>query len=191
MTIPRLIVGLGNPGEGYEKTRHNVGRWWIDLIATQYALHFSKVTACSGLLAKCKIGDQTRYFLYPTTYMNESGRAVQQTLAYFSLPPASLFVVQDELDLEPGMLRLKQGGGAGGHKGITSIYQRTQYHDFMRLRIGVGRPRGATDRYVLGTPPLSEQQKIKQVIQDSMVHLDLILAGQYQTAMNYLHEHKE
>src|SRR5215204_1603234 len=151
-TIDLLVAGLGNPGREYERTRHNAGWMVVDELARRTDASFK--SKFNGRLAEMRLGEHRLALLKPETYMNESGRSIAAALRFFKVAPADLLVVHDDVDLEPGRLQARQGGGLAGHNGLRSIAQVLGTQDFLRLRIGVGRP-GRGDRrsvadYVLG-----------------------------------------
>ena len=136
----RLIVGLGNPGTEYEKTRHNAGYWWVDAIAAAKRASWKRETKFSGWTTRVVEGSGEFILLKPATYMNESGRSVSAVMRFYKIEPAELLVVHDELDLAPGVVKLKRGGGTGGHNGLADIVEALDTKDFWRLRIGIGHP---------------------------------------------------
>jgi PTH1 family peptidyl-tRNA hydrolase len=138
-----LIAGLGNPGREYERTRHNVGWLVVDELARRAAASFR--SKFHGKLAETRLGERHVVLLEPETYMNESGRSIGPALAFYKVAPAELLVIHDDIDLEEGKLQARLGGGLAGHNGLKSIAQVLGTNDFLRLRIGVGRP-GAGDR---------------------------------------------
>jgi PTH1 family peptidyl-tRNA hydrolase len=142
-TLDLLVAGLGNPGREYERTRHNVGWLVIDELARRHGGSFR--SKFSGRLAETRVEDLRLALLKPETYMNESGRSLGAAARFFKVDPASLLVVHDDVDLEPGRLQARLGGGLAGHNGLRSIAQALGSQDFLRLRIGVGRP-GRGDR---------------------------------------------
>ncbi len=142
-TIDLLVAGLGNPGREYERTRHNAGWMVVDELARRTDASFR--SKFSGQLAESRLGEHRLALLKPETYMNESGRSIGAALRFFKLEPAELLVVHDDVDLEPGRLQARLGGGLAGHNGLRSIAQALGTQDFLRLRIGVGRP-GRGDR---------------------------------------------
>jgi peptidyl-tRNA hydrolase, PTH1 family len=137
-TLDLLVAGLGNPGSGYERTRHNVGWMVVDELAQRRGASFR--AKFSGRLAEVRLDDLRLALLKPETYMNESGRSVGAALRFFKVEPANLLVVHDDVDLEPGRLQARLGGGLAGHNGLRSIAQGVGTQEFLRLRIGVGRP---------------------------------------------------
>ena len=136
----RLIVGLGNPGREYERTRHNAGFWWVDAIAAARGARWAREAKFLGWVAKVEEAGEVFWLLKPTTYMNESGRSVGALLRFHRIEAQEMLVVHDELDLPPGAVRLKKGGGTGGHNGLRSIDEVMGTRDFWRLRIGIGHP---------------------------------------------------
>jgi PTH1 family peptidyl-tRNA hydrolase len=137
-TLDLLIAGLGNPGRQYANTRHNVGWMALDELARRHGMTFR--SKFSGRLAEGRLGDRRVALLEPETYMNESGRSIGAAARFFKAPPETLVVVHDDVDLEPGRLQLRMGGGLAGHNGLRSIAGALGSQDFLRVRIGVGRP---------------------------------------------------
>ena len=137
-SLSHLVVGLGNPGARYRDTRHNLGRRAVELIVDE--LGGSWRSRWNGRVSELRDGDERLALLVPETFMNESGRSVAPALRFYKLPPERLVVVHDELDLELGDVRAKQGGGLAGHNGLRSLAEATGTQDFLRVRIGIGRP---------------------------------------------------
>ncbi|HEY6836652.1 MAG TPA: aminoacyl-tRNA hydrolase [Gaiellaceae bacterium] len=137
-TLDLLVAGLGNPGRGYERTRHNVGWLVLDELARRQGGSWR--SKFSGSLTEVRLGDAKLALLKPETYMNESGRSVAAAVRFFKVEPESLLVVHDDVDLEPGRLQARRGGGLAGHNGLRSLAQTLGTQDFLRLRVGVGRP---------------------------------------------------
>ena len=137
-TLDLLVAGLGNPGRGYEGTRHNVGWLVVDELARRHGGSFR--SKFSGQLSELRMDDRCLALLKPETYMNESGRSIAAATRFFKTDPEALLVVHDDVDLEPDRLQARLGGGLAGHNGLRSIAQALQTNDFLRLRIGVGRP---------------------------------------------------
>ena len=135
-----LIAGLGNPGPGYKGTRHNAGFWFIDELSQHYSLDFKLESRFQGEVANAQIKGLPIRVLRPVTFMNESGQSVASLMRYFAIEPGSLLVVHDDLDLEPGVARLKEGGGHGGHNGLRDLIRHLDSNDFVRLRLGIGHP---------------------------------------------------
>jgi PTH1 family peptidyl-tRNA hydrolase len=151
-TLDLLVAGLGNPGRQYEQTRHNIGWLVADELARRHGGSFR--SKFSGQLSELRVGDQRVALLKPETYMNESGRSLAAAARFFKVEPGSLLVVHDDVDLEPGRLQVRLGGGLAGHNGLRSIAQALRTNDFLRLRIGVGRP-GRGDRRTVSDYVLS------------------------------------
>ena len=142
-TLDLLVAGLGNPGREYERTRHNVGWLVLDELARRHGGSWR--SKFSGSLAEVRVDGSRIALLKPETYMNESGRSVAAAMRFFKVQPESLLIVHDDVDLEPGRLQARRGGGLAGHNGLRSLAQHLGTQDFLRLRIGVGRP-GRGDR---------------------------------------------
>ena len=182
-----LIVGLGNPGSQYERTRHNVGFWLLDRLADQTRTTLREESRFSAETGSASLAGQRVVLLKPTTYMNLSGQAVGAYTRYFKIQPANVLVVHDELDLAPGIVRLKRGGGHGGHNGLRDITAQIG-GDFLRLRIGIGHP-GSADQvvdYVLGNPPAAEREAIEDAVGRGLKVLPAIVEGQEANIMNQL-----
>jgi len=183
----RLVVGLGNPGKEYERTRHNAGFWLVERFATSKGIALRKDAKFQALVGR--IDPAGAWLLLPQSFMNRSGSAVQMLAGFFKIKPDEILVVHDELDFAPGVARLKQGGGIAGHNGLRDISQRIGSHDYWRLRLGVGRPppgREGAD-YVLEKPPAEEKSAIDASIDKALGLLPQMLAGDMQSAMNKLH----
>jgi PTH1 family peptidyl-tRNA hydrolase len=145
-TLDLLVAGLGNPGREYERTRHNVGWLVLEELARRHGGSWR--SKFSGSLAEVRLGDARLALLKPETYMNESGRSVGAAARFFKVEPEQLLVVHDDVDLEPGRLQARDGGGLAGHNGLRSLAQHLGSQDFLRLRIGVGRPGRGDQRSV-------------------------------------------
>ncbi|HKU46088.1 MAG TPA: aminoacyl-tRNA hydrolase [Burkholderiales bacterium] len=186
----KLVVGLGNPGKEYERTRHNAGFWLVERYAQANAFTLRKDPKFKALVGKSAAGT---WFLLPQSFMNLSGQPVQMLAGFFRIKPEEVLVVHDELDFEPGAARLKQGGGIAGHNGLKDISQRLGSHDYWRLRIGVGRPPAGTEGgdYVLHKPSVEERAAIDAAIDKALALLPQIIAGDMQSAMNKLHTEAE
>ncbi len=185
----QLIVGLGNPGREYEKTRHNAGFWWLDAIAARKAAAWKKETRFSGWTARVEEGGRAFALLKPATYMNESGRSVSAYLRFFRIEPGAMLVVHDELDLAPGVVKLKRGGGTGGHNGLADIASALDTKDFWRLRVGIGHPghRDLVADYVLQRARGAEQDAIDPALERSLDLLPWLARGRMIDAMTWLH----
>ncbi|HCX34890.1 MAG TPA: aminoacyl-tRNA hydrolase [Rhodocyclaceae bacterium] len=186
MIAPRLVVGLGNPGAQYAETRHNCGAWLAERLGAALALTFRREARFHALAAHLRSPDL--WLLLPQTYMNCSGRAAGAALRFFRIPPEALLVLHDDLDLEPGALRLKFGGGAGGHNGLKDIVAHLGTPDFWRLRIGIGHPgnRDEVIDYVLEAPRAQEREAINDALDRAMAAWPQIAAGQWPAAMQKL-----
>ncbi len=184
----RLIVGLGNPGPEHLATRHNVGFWFVDALARGHGGAFHSERKFHGELCRLRIDGQDIRMLKPMTYMNRSGLAIQATAAYFQIPPARILVVHDELDLPPGTVRLKFGGGPGGHNGLRDAISHMG-RDFYRLRFGIGRPAGRLDviDYVLHRPGQDDEDQILESLRDAVDVIPILLGHGDQQAMHKLH----
>ncbi len=189
MTAIRLIAGLGNPGREYETTRHNAGFWWVDEFARLQNLSFKNETRFHGLTARGQLHGHEILLLKPQAFMNASGRAVGALARFHKIAPAEILVVHDDLDLQPGAARLKQGGGHGGHNGLKDIIAHLGSRDFWRLRLGIGHPGERTEvvNFVLNDPRREERTLIEQAVQCSLEVSDLIVAGKQEAAMLKLH----
>jgi PTH1 family peptidyl-tRNA hydrolase len=185
----RLIVGLGNPGREYESTRHNVGFWWVDELAGREGFNFRTEAKFHGLAARGQLHAHEVALLKPQTFMNLSGRAVAALAQFYKILPAEILVVHDELDLQPGIARLKTGGGHGGHNGLKDIIAQLGTKDFWRLRIGIGHPgdRAQVVNYVLNDPRREERELIDEAMQHSLHVAPLIVEGKLDAAMLRLH----
>ena len=187
----KLIVGLGNPGSKYEATRHNAGFWWVDAVARATGAGFRREARFRGEVARVPRADM--WLLKPETYMNESGRAVGALANFYRIEPAGILIAHDELDLPPGGVRLKFGGGLSGHNGLRDIASVLGTHDFWRLRIGIGHPRelaGSQQEvvdYVLHPPRAEERKAIDGALDKAMEIWPLVAALDMQAAMHRLH----
>lgn len=183
-----LIVGLGNPGPTYARTRHNAGFELADELARRAGASFRHEGRHQGELARASIAGTEVWLLKPMTFMNLSGQAVRSVAAFYRIPPQSILVAHDELDFAPGVVRLKEGGGAGGHNGLRDLI--AQLGDpFWRLRIGIGHPgdRGAVLDYVLGRPPAAEAELIREAVLAAADAVPMMLTEGTQKAMSRLH----
>lgn len=184
-----LIVGLGNPGSEYEKTRHNAGFWFLDALANREAVVFSPVSKFSGDLARSSFQRSKVLLFKPSIFMNRSGQAVSAVARYYGVPAAEILVVHDDLDLEVGSVRLKSKGGHGGHNGLRDIISHLGSRDFARLRFGIGHP-GKADKvhnYVLARPSVGELQEIELAIGRAMHEFEAMMKGDLQKVMTVLH----
>lgn len=178
-----LVVGLGNPGPKYAKNRHNIGFMVVDRLASMAQVELREKH--QGRAAKGWLAGTPVVLLEPHTFMNRSGESVQVAMQFYKVPLASVIVVHDELDLPFGTLRLKQGGGAAGHNGLKSIIQRCGGPDFVRLRIGIGRPRqGRPERWVLGDFDADESVRLPDVLEHAPRAVEAVVAEGVRAAMN-------
>ncbi len=182
------LVGLGNPGPEYDDTRHNAGFWFLDRVAHGVGATWRHEGKLSASVCRAHVHGAELWLVKPSTFMNESGTTVGALCRYYRLVPTQVLVAHDELDLAPGVVRLKKGGGAGGHNGLTDIIARLGA-DFWRLRIGIGRPPPRRDLvpYVLGRPSREEASAIETSLARGLEVLPLIVQGDTQRAMNLLH----
>ncbi|MCG6897706.1 MAG: aminoacyl-tRNA hydrolase [Thiocapsa sp.] len=185
----RLLVGLGNPGEQYEATRHNVGFWFVDRIATSYREPFRAEPKFHGHLCRIRLLGSDLRMLKPSTYMNRSGQSIAAVARYFAIPPEQILIAHDELDLAVGQVRLKQGGGHAGHNGLRDTIGALASRDFWRLRIGIAHPgdRTLVTGYVLSRPSRADAEQIGRALVDAEGVLDELVGGRFQLAMNRLH----
>lgn len=189
----RLIIGLGNPGQQYEATRHNAGFWLADHIADDLGAAFSQEKAFFAWVARARVAGDAVVLAKPTTFMNKSGQSAGALARFFKLPPEQILVLHDELDLLPGQAKLKQGGGHAGHNGLRDIQAVLGSADFWRLRIGIGHPRtlGLAQQvagFVLNPPKRDELTEIEAVIDRARAILPTLLAGDFARATAQLHE---
>jgi PTH1 family peptidyl-tRNA hydrolase len=187
----RLLVGLGNPGKDYERTRHNAGFWLVERFAAQSGVALRKDGKYQALVGRMPAGrpGAGAWLVLPQGFMNASGHPVQMLAGFFKVPAAEILVVHDELDFAPGVAKLKQGGGIAGHNGLKDISQRLGSHDYWRLRLGIGHPgdRNLVSDYVLNRPSGGDKATIDEAITRSIEVLPLCLAGDLQGAMMKLH----
>jgi PTH1 family peptidyl-tRNA hydrolase len=187
-----MIVGLGNIGAEFARTRHNAGFWFADRLASRYGASFRHEKKFSGELARAAIGGQDVWLVKPGTFMNLSGQSVVAAALFYRILPDQILVAHDELDLAPGDVRLKQGGGVAGHNGLKDIRARLSTADFWRLRIGIGHPRSLDLRqdvadFVLHPPRRDEEAAIHDALDRAEAVIELAAAGQFPAAMTRLH----
>ncbi len=183
----KLIVGLGNPGDRYQSTRHNAGFWLVERYAAQVGVALRKDAKFQALVGRHDASGA--WLVLPQNFLNASGRPVQMLASFFKIAPADILVAHDELDFPPGTVRLKQGGGAAGHNGLKDISARLASHDYWRLRIGIGHPgdRHAVTDYVLHRPSQEDRVEIEAAIGRALELLPLMVSGDMQGAMLKLH----
>jgi PTH1 family peptidyl-tRNA hydrolase len=189
----RLIVGLGNPGPEYEQTRHNAGFWLVDNLANSLpATRLQRETRFQALVAKSALAGHEVWLLEPQTFMNRSGQSVGALARFYKIAPDEILVVHDELDLAPGVGKMKKGGSAGGHNGLKDITAALGTQDYWRLRLGIGHPRTLASQqavadYVLHRPRKEEQVLIEEAIEKSLRVLPLLCEGKFDAALLQLH----
>jgi PTH1 family peptidyl-tRNA hydrolase len=185
----RMLVGLGNPGTEYEGTRHNAGFWWVDEAARVLGARLVHDRAYHGLVARVNRPDGPVWLIEPQTYMNLSGKSVAPLARFFKIEPSQILVVHDELDLAPGQMKIKQGGGVAGHNGLKDIQAQLGTADFWRLRIGIGHPgdRSEVANWVLRKPAPDDREAILKCIAQSIEALPLLLDGPMERAMMKIH----
>lgn len=192
MSNVQLIVGLGNPGPKYEQTRHNVGFVLLDELAHSKGAKLKLENKFHGEVAKLSLHGHEIWLLKPNTFMNLSGKAVAALARFYKITPESVLVVHDELDIPPGQLRLKQGGGHGGHNGLRDVVAQLGSREFLRLRIGIGHPGESRDvsDYVLNKASADDQKHIDDALDEALRVLPQIIEGDLEPAMNRLHSIK-
>jgi PTH1 family peptidyl-tRNA hydrolase len=185
----RLLVGLGNPGPEYEATRHNAGFWWLDAAARELGAALLPQRSYFGLAAKANTAQGPVWLLQPMTYMNLSGKSVAALARFFKIAPEEILVAHDELDLMPGQVKIKFGGGHAGHNGLKDIHAQLGSADYWRLRLGIGHPgvKAEVIDYVLRKPAPEQRELVEQTVARSIESLDLLLAGEMERAMMKIH----
>ncbi len=187
----KLIVGLGNPGAQYADTRHNAGFWFVDEVARKYGISLSMDKKYHGQVGRGTIEGQEVRLLLPETFMNRSGQSVVPLAKFFQIKPSEILIAHDELDISPGSIRLKTGGGHGGHNGLRDIVPHIGA-DFHRLRIGIGHPGHASQvsAHVLSKPAVGDRAAIDQAIDCAVANLPLIMANDLDKARNHINGFK-
>ncbi len=187
-SVIKLIAGLGNPGLKYDKTRHNAGFWFVDEVARRFSGSFKLETKFSGECCKVDIAGVTVWLLKPNTFMNRSGLSIKQLSSFFKISPEQVLVIHDELDIGPGSIRLKSGGGHGGHNGLRDTHAQIG-KDYWRLRVGIGHPGEASKvaDYVLSRPSVNDEIEINNSIDRAVSEIEKIVLGDMQKVMNTLH----
>ncbi|MGL4305186.1 MAG: aminoacyl-tRNA hydrolase [Mycobacteriaceae bacterium] len=188
-TEPVLIVGLGNPGSQYSKTRHNIGFMVADVLATEAGSGFSAHKRSGAEIVQIRISGKPTILAKPRSYMNLSGTQVAAAAKFFSIPAGNIVVIHDELDLDFGQLRLKRGGGEGGHNGLRSISTSLGTKDYLRVRVGIGRPPGRMDpaSYVLKPFSTTESKELGVLCQEAAEATALLLELGLEAAQNTIH----
>lgn len=192
MSAIKLIVGLGNPGAEHETDRHNAGFWFVDQVARTHGGAWRHESRFHGDVARARVGSDDVWLLKPTTYMNRSGQSVSALARFYRIAPDEVLVAHDELDLSPGTVRLKRGGGSGGHNGLKDISAALGGPDYWRLRIGIGHPRDLYPGrevidFVLARPSRDEQQAIDERSAAALDIVPLLCAGHLERAGQKLH----
>ncbi|HCV74115.1 MAG TPA: aminoacyl-tRNA hydrolase [Gammaproteobacteria bacterium] len=185
----KLIVGLGNPGKDYQPHRHNVGFWFCDALAHLYSGTFKKEAKFFGEVAQVNIAGSNLRLLKPNTYMNRSGQSIQSIAKFYQINADEILIAHDELDLNPGVARIKFSGGHGGHNGLRDTIKALNSNDFYRLRIGIGHPgdRSKVADFVLHTPNKSEVEPIQTALVNSLNIIEQVVKGDIEPAMKTLH----
>jgi len=188
----RLLAGLGNPGSKYSETRHNAGFWFLQQLAEKYGSDFRREDRFFCEALRLNQDDIDCRLIKPLTYMNESGRSIQAIMDYYDILPGEILVVHDEIDLDPGIVRFKRGGGHGGHNGLRDIISTTGSKEFLRLRIGVGHPghRDEVTPYVLGRPSAHDRTSIDVAIDRAVGVMSTLFRGEFNKLMNELHKNE-
>jgi len=187
--VIKLFVGLGNPGFEYEGTRHNAGFWWIEALAAKLKLTLHADRAYKGLTARGNSGGQAFWLLTPQTFMNLSGQSVGALANFYKIKPNEIMVVHDELDISPGQIKVKFGGGHAGHNGLRDIHARLGSSDYWRLRIGIGHPgiREEVINWVLQKPMAEHREAIQACIAKTLEATPLLLSGEMEAATKLIH----
>ncbi|MBF6355447.1 aminoacyl-tRNA hydrolase [Nocardia higoensis] len=188
-TGPALVVGLGNPGGEYERTRHNVGFMVADALAERVGGRFAVHKKSGADLIQARLDGRQVLIAKPRTFMNVSGRPVAALAKFFSVPPTEVIVVHDELDLPFGAVRLKRGGGEGGHNGLRSVSAALTTKDYLRVRLGIGRPPGRQDPadFVLKPFAAAERKEVPVIVEQAADAVELLLRLGLEAAQNQLH----
>ncbi len=186
---PALIVGLGNPGPQYEATRHNVGFLVADVLAARIGAKFTSHKKSNSEVIQARLSDRPVVVAKPRTFMNLSGQPVAALARFFSVDPGNIVIVHDELDIEFGSIRLKLGGGEGGHNGLRSISQQLGTKDYLRTRVGVGRPPGRMDAaaYVLKPFSAAERKDLGVICEEAADAAEMLLRDGLEAAQNQVH----
>jgi PTH1 family peptidyl-tRNA hydrolase len=186
---PQLVVGLGNPGPQYAKTRHNIGFMVADLLAERLGAPFKVHKRSSAEIVTGRLGNRSVVVAKPRTFMNESGLHVGPLAKFYSVSPADVIVIHDELDIDFGKIRLKLGGGEGGHNGLRSIAKILGSRDFQRVRIGIGRPPGRKDpaAFVLDPFTAAERNEVPTICELAADATELLVEAGLESAQNQVH----
>ena len=189
MSELNLIVGLGNPGDQYARTRHNAGVWLVEALAKSFSVSWSQQSKFSGFTTRIQTSNSDTILLIPTTYMNRSGIAVQAVAHFYQIPPQRILVAHDELDLSVGAIRFKQAGGHGGHNGLRDIIAHLGA-DFARCRIGIGHPgtQAEVTHYVLHAPSKTEEKMIEEAMDQTLTYKNELLNLSLNKLMNHCNQ---
>jgi peptidyl-tRNA hydrolase, PTH1 family len=182
----KLIVGLGNPGDEYVRTRHNAGFWFVEELARRHGGVFRSEAKHQGQIARVRVGEHEIWLFKPMTYMNRSGGPTRSLATFYKVPPEEILIAHDELDFPPGVVKLKQGGGAAGNNGVRDLIANLG-DAFLRLRIGVGKPPTTGIEHVLSRPSAADEKLIRENILEAADVVPIILEQGAQIAMNRLH----
>ncbi|MGR8935680.1 MAG: aminoacyl-tRNA hydrolase [Gammaproteobacteria bacterium] len=184
----KLIVGLGNPGQQYCETRHNVGFWFLEELAFRHGVGWVDDSRFVGKIAEIRFDGVRALLLKPQTFMNRSGQSVGNLLRYYKIAPEETVVVHDELDLPLGIVKLKKSGGHAGHNGVRDIIAQLGSNEFYRLRVGVGRPPSGQSvvNYVLSAPSREDREIIFTAFENVYKNVDLLVLGQFERLMGCL-----
>ena len=188
-TDVKLLVGLGNPGPEYEKTRHNAGFWLVEAYCRRHGVTLTADTKTKALIGRHQTATRDLRIVLPQTFMNKSGFSIAAMARFYKIAPEQILVAYDELDLDPGVAKFKRGGGAGGHNGIKDTIAQLGTQDFMRLRIGIGHPghRSQVTGFVLGKPPASERVLLDECIDEASRAIDILIDEGWGPALQQLH----
>ena len=184
----KLIVGLGNPQENLLGTRHNAGYWYLDKFLEKFNVTLSEDKKINSYLSKIDYQDEQIFLMKPTFFINDSGKSVSSFIKYYKITPESILVIHDDIDLDVGDIRLKFGGGHGGHNGLRDIISHLG-KDYWRLRVGVGHPgeKSLVHNYVLGKPSKKDELEINISISESFEVIDILLDGEFEKFTKILH----
>jgi PTH1 family peptidyl-tRNA hydrolase len=188
----RLIVGLGNPGQEHQRTRHNAGFWFLDALAARLSCRLARDAKRHGDYGKVSLESETLWLMKPSTYMNRSGMALMSAWNYYKIQPEQTLVAHDDLDLAPGTVRLKFDGGHGGQNGLRDIIEQLGHGRFHRLRLGIGHP-GHKDQvtsWVLGRPGQTDEAQMLAAVGAALDEVPAIARGEFNAAMQRLHTKK-
>ena len=185
----KLLVGLGNPGQEYEATRHNAGFWWLQDVARELKVNLAAERAYHGRVGRTQVQGSNLWLLEPQTFMNLSGKSVAALARFFKIAPEEILVAHDELDLPPGQAKLKFGGGHAGQNGLRDIHAQLGTGNYWRLRIGIGHPgdKSEVSNWVLGKPMSEQRTAMQAAIARSVKAIDSIVRGEMEKAMQQIH----